>query len=363
MFFIENVRMNIYRASETLKIPERRIIDMSSTVNHLGPSKKVKVELRKYLKYLKHFPDPECRRMRWHIARHMRTEAELVMCFSDVSEFFRAVVNFINPTRILVPVPSDTDYLDKYVSGVEGINREIIRYLYLNEDSSFSLPVDEFIEHVRECELALLFNPSYPVGSAMKRKELKRVTEAAKERKCYVIIDETYIDYVNDGSIISEVRGNPYLIVLRTLSTYHSLAGLMFGFAVMNNDLIAGLKQLRRITPVNALAQRASVIALKDKSFRKETDGFLRAEKRFFQKELSKLDILYYPSDVHFYLLKIVQAGEFCDFLFRRHILVRNFQEAKGLGDGFVGIALQSHGDNALFLRALKDYVSHEEKK
>jgi threonine-phosphate decarboxylase len=355
--------MNIYRASEALKVPERRIIDLSSPVNHLGPSKKVKAELRTHLKYLKQYPDPECKRMRRHIARALGIDAGQIVCCNDVGELFQAIAGFLNPSRILVPVPTDPDLVERAVRGVREKGEEIITYLFLKEDRDFSLQVDDVIEHMRDCEMALLCNPHYPVGNVLKREEVKKITDAAKDRKCYVIVDEHYIDYVSNESMVDEVNTNPFVIVLRSMASYHSLAGLMFGFAVMDKELVTRLTHHNEITPPNALAQRAAVIAVKDKAFRKETDGFLRTEKRIFEKELSSLGIRYYPSGVHYYVVNVADANELRAFLFRRHILVRDLQNAKGLGEDFIGIALKGHRDNSLLIKAMKDYVSSKEKK
>ena len=55
---------NIYRLAEELKIQEREVIDFSTPVNPLGVSKKVKAEIRKHVKYLHNYPDPEAKRLR-----------------------------------------------------------------------------------------------------------------------------------------------------------------------------------------------------------------------------------------------------------------------------------------------------------
>ena len=53
---------DMYRLAAELKMQERRVIDFSASVNPLGVSKKVKADLRKHLKYLHNYPDPEAER-------------------------------------------------------------------------------------------------------------------------------------------------------------------------------------------------------------------------------------------------------------------------------------------------------------
>ncbi|MEW6215301.1 MAG: hypothetical protein AB1478_08920 [Nitrospirota bacterium] len=70
----------IYRLTEELKMQERRIIDFSASINPLGVSRKIKVELRKHLKYLHNYPDTNTKRLRKRLAQYHGIDPEIILC-------------------------------------------------------------------------------------------------------------------------------------------------------------------------------------------------------------------------------------------------------------------------------------------
>ena len=360
-----NSRMNIYRASEILKVPERRILDFSNPVNPLGVSKKVKAELRKHLKSLKNRPDPECARMRRHLSRHLDVDMDNMICGNTVSGLISSVVAVLRPQRVLIPVPSPPECLRAVVQvmlpGTHDSGKDVpdmVKYLELKEDDNFCIKPGEFITGIDGCDLAILPNPNNPTGSVVAKGEIAGIASAARDRKCYLLVDETFIDFIPDETVINAVRDNPYLIVLRSISLFHALSGLGLAYSVMDRELVKSIGVPGQLYPVNLLAQRAAVIAMKDKVYKKETFVLLKEEKRFLEREFKKLGLDFFPSAVNFYLIKIPFAGELCDFLMKKYILVRRCDDFRGLGGDYIRIAVKNHRENSVLIKALKEFMS-----
>ena len=360
---------NIYRLAAELKIQERRVIDFSASVNPLGVSKKVKADLRKHLKYLHHYPDPEAKRLRKRLAQHFEIDTETILCGNGSTELLYLIPRVLNPANVLLPAPTCPVYerACRMHSGTR------ISYFELNEEDGFHLDADRFIDAMPEgeknepdtphspspCGMAFLCNPNNPTGRLLSRLEIVKIGDAARDRKCYLVVDEAFIDFCADGSAIKDAMNNPFLIVIRTMSHFYSLAGLRIGYGIFPRHLARRLSAYREPWTVNSLAQRAALTALKDKVYRKETMGLMAEEKRFIEKQFRKLGIEFFPSEANYYLLRMLNAGEISRTLKKRGVLVRDCSDFRGLGNPYLRIAVKSRKENAVLIKELAGILNN----
>ena len=108
---------------------------------------------------------------------------------------------------------------------------------------------------------------------------------------------------------------------------------------------------------MNSLSQRAAVVALKDKVFRKESLKVIAEEKKFLENNFKKIGIEFFDSDTHFYLVKMDNAVEIRRQLRTRGILVRNCESVRGLGSSYIGITVRSHRENTMLIKALSSIL------
>jgi threonine-phosphate decarboxylase len=361
---------DLYRLAAELKIQERRIIDFSASVNPLGVSKKVKADLRKHLKYLHNYPDPEAERLRKRLAQYFGIDPETILCGNGSTELLYLIPRVLNPTHVLIPEPTCPEY--ERACRIRSETR--ISYFELKEEDGFHLDADRFIDAMPEgdnselntpntsshCGMAFLCNPNNPTGRLLSRHEIAKIGDAARKRKCYLVVDEAFIDFCPDGSVIKDASGNPFLIVVRTMSHFYSLTGLRIGYGIFPQHLARRLGAYREPwTVVNSLAQRAALTALKDKVYRKETMVVMAEEKRFIEKHFRKLGIEFFPSDANYYLLKMRNAGEISRALKKRGVLVRDCTDFKGLGNPYLRIAVKSHRENAVLMKELAGILNN----
>jgi len=84
---------------------------------------------------------------------------------------------------------------------------------------------------------------------------------------CLLVLDEAYIDFAPDGSSPPVDVGNPKVIVMRTFSKAHGMAGMRVGYAIGNADLITGLGKVRNHFAMNRLSQVAALASLHDTEY------------------------------------------------------------------------------------------------
>jgi len=367
---------NIHRLAEELRIPERKILDFSSPVNPLGVSKKVKAEMRRHLKYLNNHPDPETKRLCQKLAQHHGISPSGVICGNGSTELVHLILKALRPRTVLIPSPSNAIYEMSLlrVKVSEGWNGgPKIKYLALNEKDGFEIRPEEFINAIKENNVspdsahsnmlsgsvAFISNPNKTTGRLLNKGNIRMISEAAKKTGWHLVVDEALIDFCPGNSVIEDVADNPYLIVLRTQSYFHALAGLRIGYGIFHPGISMAFGETMGPLPVNSLAQRAAVIAVRDKVYWKETLKVLAQEKIYLEKSFRRLGIDYLPSDANVYLLKNVNADEINRRLRKKGILLRDFSDILGLGSSFLGIAVKSHKENAILIRELTSILQN----
>ncbi len=357
---------NIYRLAEELKIQERKIIDFSASVNPIGVSKKVKTEIRKHLKYLHNYPDPGTKRLRKRLAQYHGIDPEIILCGNGSTELIYLITRALKPKNVLITAPTFSEY-----ERACQISSELRVLSYeLKKENNFEINPDEFINAMGgrgwinnsslithhsslPCDMAFLCNPNNPTGRLLKKDIVLGIAEAARDLKCILVVDEAFIDFCPEDSVIKEVENNPYLIVLRSMTKFYALSGLRLGYGVFPQHLIGRLKEYKEPWTVNNLAQRAAVVAVKDKVYRNETFRLIKEEKRFLEKGFKKLGIEFFHSDANFYLLKISNADEICQQLRKKYLLVRDCSNFIGLDSTYIRVAVKSHRENTVLLKEL----------
>jgi histidinol-phosphate aminotransferase len=115
-----------------------------------------------------------------------------------------------------------------------------------------------------ETRLVMVCNPNNPTGTYIPSTEVAAfVREVPPE--VTVILDEAYIEFQQGDDPADSIRlleQHDNLVVLRTFSKSHSLAGLRVGYSISSPEFRAAVDAVRQPFSVNALAQAAATEAL-----------------------------------------------------------------------------------------------------
>ncbi len=345
---------NIYRASEELEIPEGSIIDFSASINPLGVPESVISEIKSDIRHIANYPDPDTKKLRLEIAKKHGIEPESILCGNGSTELIYLIARALRPENILIPAPTFSEY-EKACAGSQAmtVGTRNIRYLTLNKNDHFDIDTAEFIHSMTGCNMAFLCNPNNPTGRLLKKEDVVRTAKAAKELKCYLVVDEAFIDFLPEESVIHEVEKNPYLIVLRSMTKFYALTGLRLGYGVFPSGLVEVMQQQKEPWSVNILAQRAGVVAMNDSSYKNETFKIIRMEKQFMEEAFEKMGLDYLPSSANYYLIRPHSAEEVRISLRKKGILVRGCSDFIGLDESYIRVAVKSRRDNALLIEEL----------
>lgn len=346
---------NVYKLAEELGVSEREIIDFSASVNPLGVSRKVKAEIRKELRSLHNYPDPDTKKLRETIAERHNISPDTILCGNGSTELIYLIPRALKPQRILIPQPT----FSEYERACKMSDELRVKSYELKRENNFDINPDDFILSLvtrhssLPFDMVFLCNPNNPTGRLLKKDDVLKIAEASRKLKCYLVVDEAFIDFCPGESAIKYVQDNPYLIVLRSMTKFHALTSLRIGYGVFPSHLINRLKEFKEPWTVNNLAQKAGIVAIKDNEYADKTFRLIRREKDFLESSFIKLGIDFYPSDANFYLLKIKDNTKVDLKLRGKGILVRNCSNFRGLDSSHIRVAVRSHKDNVILIREL----------
>ncbi len=209
-------------------------------------------------------------------------------------------------------------------------------------------------------KLVIICNPNNPTGTYVTSAELEKFL-AEIPRHVIVAVDEAYFEYVtaNDyPQTISLREAHPNLVILRTFSKIHSLAGLRLGYAVGHPDLVSELHKTREPFNVNMLSQAAAIACLDNWDEVAARRDRNRQQMTWLIAELKKLDLEAVPSQTNFILVRgKVNAGKLSDDLLQTGVIVRPMH-AFGLGDGALRISIGLPEENQRCVDALKEILN-----
>ena len=106
--------------------------------------------------------------------------------------------------------------------------------------------------------------PNNPTGTILTAEELAELV-AGVPRDVVVLIDEAYLDFVTDpraGDALTLLDGAPNLVVSRTFSKAHALAGMRVGYLICEPGLAAAIRSVSTPFGINLPAQAAAAAAL-----------------------------------------------------------------------------------------------------
>lgn len=352
---------NIYRASEETGFPAYELLDFSASINPLGISERVKDAIGSELDSLVHYPDPDVSELRQKIARCHNIDTGSIICGNGSTEIIYLIPRALQPERVLITAPAFSEYEKAIkISGQRSAvsdklteNRKQIKELTLKEENGFRIIAEEFIEAMRGCDMAFLCNPNNPIGDLLRREDVLRIAEAAREAECTLVIDEAFMDFCPDHSVMGHVQENPYLIVLRSMTKFYAITGLRAGYGVFHPEIIRSINEFKEPWTVNTLAQKAAIAALDDAEYAEKTMDLIRKEKEFIENGLNELNIGFFPSAVNFYLLRTDDARRVTAEMRKKGVLVRDCSNFRGLGSGYLRIAVKDRTANEKLLKAL----------
>jgi len=204
--------------------------------------------------------------------------------------------------------------------------------------------------------LIFIPNPNNPTGTLIAQRAIDSFMSLVPE-KVMVIFDEAYFEFLDDPpDTLRFIRGGRNVIVLRTFSKIHGLAGLRIGYAVARPDVIDVLHRTRQPFNVNSIAQVGALAALEDDAYVRATKRVIDEGRAYLQEQLAEMKLPFVPGVANFVMVNVGDACAVFEKLLRRKIIVRPLR-GYGLPE-WVRISVGTTEQNREVIAALKHVMA-----
>jgi threonine-phosphate decarboxylase len=351
----------LHQIADRFRIPVSELLDFSANINPDGPPPAVLSYLREAINspsIITTYPDLDELELRRHFASYVGVQPANIAVANGFVPLLDATLQVLAIRSCSVPVPAFFEYRRRLErSGVEMLRR------ILDADSGFLSHTDDLFS--KSCDAILLANPQNPSGALCSHNELLRLAEEASKRNVFVFLDEAFIDYCPESSIVQEIDRFPSLIVFRSVTKFFGMAGLRVAYAAANTKLCKQIQESIAPWSVTSLASLAAGLAVQDEAYSRHTITHNRVRREQLQAAIGKLGIHVYPSAANFLLLRLsgsIDCQQFWERLIREHhIVLRNCANYEGLGDEFLRAAVRTETENKLLIDALASEVENRQ--
>jgi histidinol-phosphate aminotransferase len=240
------------------------------------------------------------------------------------------------------------------------VNDVATKSVLLQKD--FSLDPEEVLGAVdSQTKMIFLCSPNNPSSNSFDREAMVRIIDSA--RTSIVVVDEAYIDFSKEKSMLSLVPEKKNLVVLQTLSKAWGLAGIRLGMAFAHPELISYLSKVKYPYNLNSLSISEALIRLNDLHQKNEWISAILSEREKLSERLNSFSFvdMVFPSDANFLLVRMSDPRNVYDYLMERGIIVRD-RSTVSLCEGCLRITVGTEDENQLLCDALDWYENNGSK-
>jgi histidinol-phosphate aminotransferase len=263
---------------------------------------------------------------------HINAGSELIL--RQIFDRLGEQVHLLSPTYALFP-----EIAQRYTETM------------LTPDRDFAFDLAE-LDIPNGTTLVVIVNPNNPNGGTFEMRALPQLLE--RHRDSFFLVDEAFIG-LGGNSVVRLVPEHPNLLVTRTLSKAHSLAGFRVGYAVLPEELADDLNDHNDAYPLARASQAAAIATLLNEDKIAERTVELRKWAAELAERLRSLGVRTFPTETYFFLADFSphNAAELAEKLKERKILVKSLNDAR-LGPGFMRVTTALPKDNDRFIAAMR---------
>jgi histidinol-phosphate aminotransferase len=334
-----------------------RVFKLSSNETPLGPSPKAVAAFRDVAERLELYPDGDSTALRAAVGRANGLDPARILCGAGSDELFTLLAQ---------------GYL---TAGDEGLFTEHGFLMYrivilaaggrpvVAPETNYQADVDALLSYVTpRTKLVFLANPNNPTGTYLPFEEVRRL-HAGLPPNVLLVLDGAYAEYVqrNDYDaglgLVDEAEN---VVVTRTFSKIHGLAGLRLGWMYGPAHIVDALNRFRDPFNVSAAAMAAGIAAMEDHAHVAAAVAHNERWRQWLTEEISALELVVTPSAANFVLIHFPDrpgrtAADADAFLTRRGIILRRVTNY-GLPDA-LRMTVGTEEANRLAVAALADFL------
>jgi histidinol-phosphate aminotransferase len=300
-------------------------IKLASNENPLGPSPKALEAARAILNDVHRYPDASAFKLRERIAAEHGVPMEDIIQGNGSNELLDLAVRTFCTAEHHVVFAEPAFVVYRIAALAHGVPFTAVATRDLTHDlEAMAAAITP------RTRLVFVGNPNNPTGTYVGVDAMRRFLRALPP-EVVVLIDEAYIEYATAADfpdcLSPSLRGeHERLIVCRTFSKIHGLAGLRVGYGVSTRELVGYMNRVRAPFNVGNLGQAAAIAALDDREHVRRSRELNTSERARVSARLAAMGLSVAPSQTNFILIDVKRNGRAVyEALLRKGVIVRPF--------------------------------------
>lgn len=351
----ENARAAGPNTKTTPEQSSSSLVKLNANESVYGPSPKAVDAMRAALANSHLYPDNDSLALRQKLAQHHSVSPEQILVANGTT----ALLGVIARTLLQAgrnAITSACSFIS-YPAVTQATCARLIEVPLLHNGFDLGAILKAIDDNTR---VVFIANPNNPTGTVVDAHAMDQFLKRIPAH-VVVVLDEAYFDYAEyfaakRGIVYSRsleyIRANRNVVVLRTFSKAHGLAGIRVGYAMAPAELTAYFAQVQDVFAISALAQAAAIAAMDDTEHMQRALRGNDEQAARMERELTALGYKVSPTWTNFVALDVNEdAREFARRLRGKGVLVRPLS-VWGAPQS-IRVTLGTPEQNQLFVRAL----------
>lgn len=341
---------DVYHLARTLGLKLEDLLDFSANINPLGFPPAIPQVVAQTLKEIVHYPDRRCLELRGDLAAYHGLAPEEILVGNGSTELIYLIARALRPRRALIVAPAFSEYENGLAAAEISVSFQVT-----DADHNFTLhgPLE-----LQGADLVFLANPASPSGALLPPERLLSRVADLESAGVHLVLDEAFIDFVEDASLKGHLAQFRHLLLLRSFTKFFGIPGMRLGYLLGSPDLIERLAARQEPWSVNTLAQAMGRACLTDADFMVRTRDLVCREREYLLTGLGRIPGLRtFPGEVNYLLLEITRPGwtaaRLRQELLPLGIIIRDASNFLGLDGRHCRVAVRGRPENDRLLQAL----------
>jgi histidinol-phosphate aminotransferase len=334
-----------------LNVDAGEIVKVASNENPLGPSPKAVAAMRSALTHAHIYPDGGGFYLRRALGARFGLSQDNIILGNGSNEIIEFLCHaFLRPDDEIV------------TSQFAFIAYKIIATLFgartiETQAPQFEQDLDAMIDAITPTtRLIFIANPNNPTGMFLSQAKIDKFMSRVPDA-IVTVFDEAYFEFLDDPpDALQYVREKRNVVLLRTFSKIHGLAGLRVGYGISHKELVQVLQKTREPFNVNSIAQIGALAALDDQEHQRETKRVVDEGRAFLEGEFAAMQLSFLSSAANFVMVNVIDGPGVFKKLLTRKVIVRPL---KGYGlSEWIRITVGTMEQNRKCIAALKEVLT-----
>lgn len=290
------------------------VTKLASNENALGPSPKAIEAAQSYLQQQHRYPDPACYDLVQKISEVWGVPASQVAIGNGSNEIIDLLIRiFCEPGDAILT--SKAAFVAYQVCAQAA--RVKVKTVPMKADLTLDLKgIADYYFHNPTANIRMIFipNPNNPTGTLVAGKELDEfLIRLGNRDDVLLVFDEAYTEFVRNPQFREAAKfykNYSNVVVIKTFSKVYGMAGFRLGAMLAPEYVLEYYNRVRNPFNVNELAQVAGIAALQDNDYIRKSQALVWEGLDYFYKELTRMNLPYYPSEANFVLFDTKRDAE-----------------------------------------------------